>query len=93
MDLREHAGALIPRALLALSMSERHPGPYDDIARKWLALAERRRTHVAELRDSGRWKHYYTPEQLLEVMREAVHSRDRWAEIAGVEAGKGNGQI
>jgi len=93
MDVREHAVALIPRALLALSMSERHPGPYDGIARKWLALAERRRTHVVELRDSGRWKHYYTPEQLREVMREAVHSRDRWAKIAGVVMGEGDGLI
>jgi len=66
-------------------MSERHPGPYDEIARKWLALAERRKAHVAELRDSGRWKHYYTAEQLLEVAQEALVSRDRWAAIAGVK--------
>jgi hypothetical protein len=68
-------------------MSARQAGPYDNVARKWLALAERRRAHVVELRDSGRWKHYYTPEQLLEVMREAVRSRDQWARIAGLEKG------
>jgi hypothetical protein len=68
-------------------MSARQPGPYDEVARKWLALAERRRAHFVELRDSGRWKHYYTPEELLEVMREAVRSRDQWAKIAGLETG------
>jgi len=65
-------------------MSARQPGPYDSIARKWLALAERRKAHVVELRDSGRWRHYYTPEELREAMREAVHSRDEWARIAGL---------
>lgn len=66
-------------------MSERHTGDYRTIARKWLALAERRRAHVAELRDSGRWKHYYTPAELLEALREAVAARDRWATLAGVD--------
>ncbi len=69
-------------------MSARHSSPYDSLARKWLALAERRRAHVFELRDSGRWQHYYTPEQLLEVIREAIRSRDQWARIAGIEVGE-----
>jgi hypothetical protein len=68
-------------------MSARRTGPYDSVARKWLALAERRRAHVFELRDSGRWKHYYTAEGLLEALREAVNSRDEWARIAGLEKG------
>ena len=59
-------------------MSERQPRPYDDIARKWHALAERRRAHVVELRDSGRWQHYYTWDELLEALREAVDTRDAW---------------
>jgi hypothetical protein len=66
-------------------MSERQPGPYDSVARKWHALAERRRMHVIELRESGRWKHYYTAEGLLEALREAVGMRDAWAKIAGLE--------
>jgi uncharacterized repeat protein (TIGR03809 family) len=66
-------------------MSERQPGPYDSVARKWHALAERRRMHVIELRESGRWKHYYTAEGLLEALREAVGMRDAWARIAGLE--------
>ena len=67
-------------------MSERQPGPYDSVARRWHALAERRREHLIELRESGRWRHYYTSEQLLEVLREAVNARDAWARIAGLQA-------
>ncbi len=65
-------------------MSERQPGPYDSVARKWHALAERRRAHVVELRETGRWRHYYTAEELLNVLREAVNTRDAWARIAGL---------
>jgi uncharacterized repeat protein (TIGR03809 family) len=65
-------------------MSERQPRPYDGIARKWHALAERRRAHVIELRDSGRWQHYYTWDKLLEALREAVDTRDTWARLAGL---------
>jgi uncharacterized repeat protein (TIGR03809 family) len=66
-------------------MSERQPGPYESVARKWHALAERRRMHVIELRESGRWKHYYTAEGLLEALREAVGMRDAWAKLAGLD--------
>ena len=66
-------------------MSERRPSPYDSIARRWHALAERRRAHVIELRESGRWKHYYTAEELLEVLSEAAGMRDAWAKIAGLQ--------
>jgi hypothetical protein len=64
-----------------LSMLARQPGPYDSVARKWLALAERRRLHLDELRDTGRWRHYYTSAELLEAIREAVVLRDKWARI------------
>jgi hypothetical protein len=66
-------------------MSARQTSPYDSIARKWLALAERRRAHVVELRDSGRWKHYYTAEGLTDALREAVNSRDEWARLASLK--------
>jgi hypothetical protein len=68
-------------------MSARQAGPYGSVARKWLALAERRRAHVVELRESGRWRHYYTPADLLEAMREAIDSRDEWARLTGLEKG------
>ncbi len=52
------------------------------VAQKWRALAERRRAHFLELYHSGRWKHYYSEEQFLHRMREAIRSSERWAEIA-----------
>jgi len=55
---------------------------------KWHALAERRRAHVVELRDSGRWQHYYTWDELLEALREAVDTRDTWARLAGLAEGE-----
>ena len=65
-------------------MSARQPGPYESVARKWLALAERRSAYLVELRDSGRWRHYFTREQLFDALREAENSRDAWARIAGL---------
>ena len=72
-------------------MSERQQGPYDNIARKWLALAERRQAHFVELIDSGRWRHYFTPEVLNAEMRKAALLRDQWARIAGLLVGRGSG--
>jgi hypothetical protein len=86
----ESADAPIPRALLGFLMSERQPSPYDSIARKWLALAERRKAHVVELRDSGRWKHYYTEQQLVDAMNDATRLRDQWATIAGLNVDDGS---
>jgi hypothetical protein len=65
-------------------MSERQQGPYDSSVRKWLALAERRQAHFVELIDSGRWRHYFTPEVLNAEMRKAALLRDQWARIAGL---------
>jgi hypothetical protein len=65
-------------------MSERQTGPYDGVAGKWLALAERRYAHFIELSDSGRWQHYFTRAQLDLELRRAALLRDQWARIAGV---------
>ena len=65
-------------------MSARQPGPYDSVARKWLALAERRQAHFIELCDSGRWTHYFTPAEFNDEMRRASFLRDQWARIAGL---------
>ena len=63
-------------------MSARMPAhALDAVAQKWRALAERRRAHFLELY-SGRWKHYYSEEQFLYRMREAIRVAQRWAEIA-----------
>jgi hypothetical protein len=72
----------------SLFMSARQPSPFDDVARKWHALAERRLAHVEELRDSGRWRHYYEWDGLIEALHEAVAARDTWARLAGLPAGE-----
>jgi uncharacterized repeat protein (TIGR03809 family) len=69
-------------------MSERRLNLYDDVARKWHALAERRRLHLAELRDSGRWRRYYAWEEIVEAVREAADARDTWARLAGLPEGE-----
>ncbi len=51
-------------------------------AQGWRALAERRRAHLVELYESGRWKHYYTDDEFLVAMRDAIQAVDRWAELA-----------
>jgi hypothetical protein len=54
----------------------------DQVAQKWRVLAERRRADFVELYRSGRWKRYYTEEQFLRGMREAMRASERWAAIA-----------
>ncbi len=53
-----------------------------EIMQKWRALAEQRRAHFAELYDSGRWKHYYTEEELLARTREAVRLSEAWDQLS-----------
>jgi uncharacterized repeat protein (TIGR03809 family) len=65
-------------------MSERQTSPYGGIARKWLALVERRQEHFIELCNSGRWRHYYTKVEFLDEMRKLLRVRDQWAAIAGL---------
>jgi len=65
-------------------MSARQTSPYDSIARKWLALAERRKAHFIELRESGRWRHYYKSAELLEAIRDAGRMCNAWARIVGM---------
>jgi hypothetical protein len=66
-------------------MSERQPLPYDSVARKWLALAERRHAHIIELSDTGRWRHYFTRTELEIELNKAEALRDEWARIAGIQ--------
>ena len=49
-----------------------------EITRKGRELAERRRAHLVELYDTGRWRRYYTREQLVVRMREAVALVETW---------------
>ena len=59
----------------------RSPG---EMAKQWQGLAERRRKHLQELYRSGRWRRYYSEEQFLVRMHEAIWLSERWAEIAPV---------
>lgn len=64
-------------------MAHWHSTPaLDEVAQKWRALAERRRAHFVELYHTGRWKRYYSEEQFLLKMREAIKATDCWAQIA-----------
>jgi hypothetical protein len=65
-------------------MSPREDGLYDGIARKWLALAERRRAHLIDLLDSGRWQNYLADEELENQLCALDLICDRFAEIAGI---------
>jgi uncharacterized repeat protein (TIGR03809 family) len=59
-----------------------YPRAMDQAALKWRDLAERRRAHFYELYHSGRWRRYYSDEEFLRGMREAILVAKRWAEIA-----------
>jgi uncharacterized repeat protein (TIGR03809 family) len=65
-------------------MSERQNCPYGNIARRWLALVERRQEHFIDLCDSGRWRHYYSHAEFLDEMRKVLRVRNQWARIAGL---------
>ena len=65
-------------------MSEPQYGRYDGIARRWLALMERRQQNFLDLCDTGRWRHYYTEAQFLDEMRKLLRVREQWAALAGV---------
>ena len=55
---------------------------WERIALKWRNIAEQRRDHHLDLYKSGRWQHYYTDEEFLVEMCQAVAIADRWAKIA-----------
>ena len=64
-------------------MSEQIPRSMPvELTRRWRELAERRRAHFIDLYDTGRWKHYYTEEQLLTRMREAIRLAETWEQLA-----------
>jgi uncharacterized repeat protein (TIGR03809 family) len=57
-----------------------------DIARRWHALAERRREHFADLHDSGRWRKYYREHNFLTQMHETTRMTDAWARVVRADA-------
>jgi uncharacterized repeat protein (TIGR03809 family) len=62
---------------------------FDKIAEKWYALAQRRLSHVRELERSGRWKRYYTDEQLAAKLQDAERATALWAKLASYQAARG----
>jgi uncharacterized repeat protein (TIGR03809 family) len=56
-----------------------------EIARRWRALVERRRAHYIELYRTGRWRHYYTEQEFLTVVREVAAEIESWDALAGPE--------
>lgn len=53
----------------------------DDLARRWHALAERRREHFADLHDSGRWRKYYHEHNFLHQMHATAQMTDAWTNV------------
>ena len=65
-------------------MAIRQQSPYNAVAREWLALVERRKAHLVELFETGRWRHYYTETELLGQLRAVNLAHDRFADVAGL---------
>ena len=59
------------------------PRTTQEIALQWQRLAERRREHLLELYRSGRWRRYYTEDQIMSLMRDTVRNIEEWGEISG----------
>ena len=58
----------------------RMPG-IEDVARKWQALAERRRAHFDDLYKSGRWRRYYRQHNFMAQMNETARMADAWTKV------------
>jgi uncharacterized repeat protein (TIGR03809 family) len=67
---------------LGAAMPQARCAHLDEVSRKWRALAERRLAHFVELCETGRWKRYFSEEEFLRRMREAMAMSERWSEIA-----------
>jgi uncharacterized repeat protein (TIGR03809 family) len=55
---------------------------WERVARKWRALAQQRCVHFDDLYRTGRWTRYYTEQEFLAALRDAVTIAERWAKIA-----------
>ena len=50
-------------------------------ARKWLSLAERRRSDFIDLYRSGRWSRHYDEEGFRKHMIEVIADIERWRKV------------
>jgi uncharacterized repeat protein (TIGR03809 family) len=49
-------------------------------------LAERRRDHLVDLQETGRWKHYYSESEFAARKLDAVELVDTWDQMAASPA-------
>jgi len=56
----------------------------DELARKWLDLAERRLAYFTELYRCGRWRRYYTPEQFAVRVEDVMKAVAAWRGLSGL---------
>ena len=60
-------------------MPGQHPSDAFEIATRGLrALALRRHAYYLELLQSGRWRHYFTEQELADRLRDVVGQTRRW---------------
>jgi hypothetical protein len=50
-------------------------------ARKWLTLAERRRSYFVDLYRSGRWTRHYDEATMKKNMIEVITDVERWQKV------------
>jgi uncharacterized repeat protein (TIGR03809 family) len=50
-------------------------------ARKWHALAERRRNHFVDLYRSERWRRYYSEDAFRAHMKEVIQNVETWGKV------------
>jgi uncharacterized repeat protein (TIGR03809 family) len=70
-----------------MALRQELPAPISPtLAKRWLALAEQRRDNFVELYETGRWRRYYTEEQFLQRMKQAIELIESWKRHAGGSA-------
>ncbi|MGA8154963.1 MAG: TIGR03809 family protein [Rhodoplanes sp.] len=59
-----------------------------EMIRRWRALAERRKVHLVDLYESGRWQLYYTEAEFISRLREAIRGVDQWSATEQARSGR-----
>jgi hypothetical protein len=68
-------------------MSGQNPSDAFEVGARGLhALALRRHAYYLELLQSGRWRHYFTEQELASRLRDVVTQTRRWNAMLRVEA-------
>ena len=76
-DLRSASWSFPAGAIVLLDRCEM----LNETARKWHALAQRRRNHFVELQRSGRWRRMYSEHAFQAGMRDALREVEAWARV------------